>query len=38
MALLSIKNRLSVANKLLLISSVNKLGLYGVFCNIFLLH
>lgn len=33
MALLSIKNRLLIANKQLLISSVSRLGLYGVFCN-----
>lgn len=38
MVLLSIRNRLSIANKQLLISSVNRLCLYGVFCNIFLLY
>jgi hypothetical protein len=35
MVLISIKNRLSAANKRLLISTVFTVGLNGVFCNIF---
>lgn len=37
MVLLPIKNRLSTANKQLLVSSINRVDLYEAICNIFLL-
>jgi len=37
MALIYIKNRLSITNKRLLINMVFKVGSYEIFCNTFLL-